>query len=248
MPKLDLVHRRNTNDYKKFKNRMNKYAWSDSMQEKDMSYAERDCKDMIMSILANDGDFSMSYNEAWDLIMNNKYMQEIINEIGFDTVSDIADPMILNFVDNPDVAPNGGWISESYDRSEEIARKYFYSLNKEKERGYTRYFVLNDGYFVKDIIADTDREAIHQFNELTSRTKRESKSAVITNNSENIKVDGYRGTWYVIDSAIYNGRKYFLLEHEYYGDETCGLIVDSRGNFVAETYDDIITGLEDHFA
>lgn len=50
--------------------------------------------------------------------------------------------------------------------SEEIARKYFVSLNKEKERGYTRYFILNDGYFVKDIVADSDKEAIDKFNKL----------------------------------------------------------------------------------
>lgn len=140
------------------------------------------------------------------------------------------------------------------DYSEEIARKYFYSLNKEREKGYTRYFVLNDGYFVKDIIADSDDEAIKLFNELTTKGKKENKSATIlstkplNDNSENIKVDGYRGTWYVIDSTTYNGKKYFLLEHEYYGDETCCLIVDKNGNFIDETYDDIITGLEDHFA
>lgn len=69
----------------------------------------------------------------------------------------------------------------------------------------------------------------------------------LNDNLEHIKVEGYHGYWHVIDSTIYNGRKYYLLEHEYYGDETCALIVDARGNFVAETYDDIITGLEDEF-
>lgn len=56
-------------------------------------------------------------------------------------------------------------IKES-DYSQEIARKYFVSLNKEKEKGYTRYFILNDGYFVKDIVADSDKEAIDKFNKL----------------------------------------------------------------------------------
>ena len=162
---LDLLHRQHTpdgrKDYRKFKNRMNQFAWSDTMREKDIPYSERACKDMIMSILANEGDFYMSYNDAWDLIMNNPYMEDIIDEMGFDAVSNIADIMILNFVDDPDVP-----LDESYDRSEEIARKYFVSLNKEKERGYTRYFILNDGYFVKDIIADNDKEAKQKFNKL----------------------------------------------------------------------------------
>lgn len=69
----------------------------------------------------------------------------------------------------------------------------------------------------------------------------------ITNKSEGIKIEGYRGKWYVIDDTIYNGRKWFLLEHETYGDETEALIVDQFGNVAGETWDDIRTGLEDIF-
>lgn len=161
---LDLVHRKHTpdgrKDYKKFKQRLPYNRFYDDEND---TYLEQNCKDMIMSILANEGDFNMSYNDAWDLIMNHPYMKDIIDEMGFDAVSDIADIMILNFVDDPDVP-----LDESYDHSEEIARKYFVSLNKEKERGYTRYFILNDGYFVKDIIADSDKEAKQKFYQLLS--------------------------------------------------------------------------------
>lgn len=58
------------------------------------------------------------------------------------------------------------------DHSEEIARKYFVTLNKEKERGFTRYFILNDGYYVKDIVADSDEEAVDKFNKYLSKNSK----------------------------------------------------------------------------
>lgn len=61
------------------------------------------------------------------------------------------------------------------DYSQEIARKYFVTLNKEKERGYTRYFILNDGYYEDDIIADSDEEAIDKFNHWLSNRSSKSK-------------------------------------------------------------------------
>ena len=44
---------------------------------------------------------------------------------------------------------------------------------------------------------------------------------------DKIEVPGHRGTWYIIDQAIHKGQKVFLLEHETYGDEAPGLIVNS---------------------
>ena len=51
---------------------------------------------------------------------------------------------------------------------------------------------------------------------------------------EGIKVEGYRGTWYVIDEAEYDGKTLYLLEHETYGDETAGLIVDDDANLMLD--------------
>ena len=65
------------------------------------------------------------------------------------------------------------------------------------------------------------------------------------NKTENIKVKGYRGTYYVIDETWRNGMKYFLLEHEDYGDEVPGVIVNIYGGSIGETWDDIETGLDD---
>lgn len=65
--------------------------------------------------------------------------------------------------------------------------------------------------------------------------------------TENIKINGYRGTWYVIDSTIRTGIKYYLLESEQYGDEVSALVINQFGNVISETYDDIDTALTDEF-
>jgi len=48
--------------------------------------------------------------------------------------------------------------------------------------------------------------------------------------SDNIKIKGHHGTWYVIDEK----EGLFLLEHEQYGDETTCLIVNSEGETVCD--------------
>lgn len=60
--------------------------------------------------------------------------------------------------------------------------------------------------------------------------------------SKGIKIDRYRGKWYVIDTAINNTFKYFLLEHETYGDESACLIVDQDGKIIV---DDVWNGFDD---
>ena len=64
----------------------------------------------------------------------------------------------------------------------------------------------------------------------------------ITNTSDKIKVEGHKGTWYVIDSSTYRGETVYLLEHEQYGDEAASIIVDENGELIAE---DIWNGFDD---
>lgn len=64
----------------------------------------------------------------------------------------------------------------------------------------------------------------------------------ITEHSEHIQVDGHEGTWYAIDSETINGVDYFLLEHEKYGDEAAGVIVNDKGQVVCE---DIWNGFDE---
>ncbi len=49
---------------------------------------------------------------------------------------------------------------------------------------------------------------------------------------ENIVLKGHIGTWYVIDEINYKGSKYYILEHEQYGDMTSHKIIDSKLNII----------------
>lgn len=60
--------------------------------------------------------------------------------------------------------------------------------------------------------------------------------------NENIKIVGYRGTWYVIGENTVNGEQLFLLEHETYGDETPCLIVNRNFEVIL---DDVYNGFSD---
>jgi hypothetical protein len=60
--------------------------------------------------------------------------------------------------------------------------------------------------------------------------------------SEHIKVIGHRGTWYVIAEITKYGKKYYLLEHETYGDEAAAICIREDGTVLL---DDIWNGLDD---
>lgn len=67
--------------------------------------------------------------------------------------------------------------------------------------------------------------------------------AKITEKSEHIRIEGWRGKWYVIDTMMDTKYgKIFLLEHETYGDETEGLIIDENGKVIC---DDVWNGFDD---
>jgi len=61
---------------------------------------------------------------------------------------------------------------------------------------------------------------------------------------DGIRVTGYRGTWYVIDETIIDGEKLYLLEHETYGDEAAGLIINDNLDVVC---DDVWNGFDDYY-
>lgn len=62
---------------------------------------------------------------------------------------------------------------------------------------------------------------------------------------QNIKIEGYRNHWSAIAKGKASGRIYYLMENDIYGDETCLLVIDTKGNVICETYDDIETALKD---
>ena len=61
--------------------------------------------------------------------------------------------------------------------------------------------------------------------------------------NDNIKVSGHIGTWYVIATKPYFGSTLYLLEHETYGDETSGVIIDDKNNLIL---DDVWNGFLDY--
>lgn len=61
---------------------------------------------------------------------------------------------------------------------------------------------------------------------------------------DEIRIDGWRGKWHVIDIKKYDGRDLALLEHSTYGGETEGLIVDARTHEVI--LDDVWNGWTDY--
>ena len=71
------------------------------------------------------------------------------------------------------------------------------------------------------------------------------KSDLITDENY-IRIDGYFGSWYVIDKMTVKDKTYYLLEHNTYGDETPNLCIDIHGKVYSDdTYDDLETVLTD---
>lgn len=71
----------------------------------------------------------------------------------------------------------------------------------------------------------------------------ESENRSIDLHSEGIEIEGYSGTWYVIDVQRIQDRDLFLLESEIYGDEAACLIVDENRNVVM---DNVHNGFDDY--
>lgn len=62
-----------------------------------------------------------------------------------------------------------------------------------------------------------------------------------------VRLDGYTNTWSAFEKLITeDGREYIIFENDVWGDETC-YVVTHQENLepICETYDDIVTALED---
>ena len=60
--------------------------------------------------------------------------------------------------------------------------------------------------------------------------------------TEDIKIEGYIGKWYIIDTM--ENPKLYLLEHSTWGDYSPCLIVDENYNVVLDT---VYNGFDDYF-
>lgn len=76
------------------------------------------------------------------------------------------------------------------------------------------------------------------------KEQEEKNNGLLHGDSYNITVEGHIGTWYAIDETEVNGEKFFLLEHEEYGDEAACVAVNEQGKLVAE---DLWNGFDEDF-
>lgn len=60
----------------------------------------------------------------------------------------------------------------------------------------------------------------------------------------NVKIEGYRGKWHSIDSIHFGTHTLYLMEHDYYDDETEGLIIDENNRLIC---DDVWNGFDDFY-
>ena len=63
---------------------------------------------------------------------------------------------------------------------------------------------------------------------------KKSLEGEITADSDALIIDGYEGTWYVVNTETVDGKDLFLLENEEYGDETFGIIIDKDRNVLVD--------------
>lgn len=66
--------------------------------------------------------------------------------------------------------------------------------------------------------------------------------ALVDEKTSGLAVEGHMGTWHTIDQVQVDGKDYFLMEHDTYGDEAAGVIVDENGKLMAE---DIFNGFDE---
>lgn len=63
-----------------------------------------------------------------------------------------------------------------------------------------------------------------------------------------VKIQGYHGTWSQIDRAVYQGKDYYLMESDNYGEGVPGIIVDKYLHVIIDDcYSGINVGLGDYF-
>lgn len=70
----------------------------------------------------------------------------------------------------------------------------------------------------------------------------QEKEIIVDRNTDRLKVEGHRGRWHVIDETEVDGKPYFLLEHDTFGDDAASIIVDQHGKLIVE---DVYNGFDD---
>lgn len=62
-----------------------------------------------------------------------------------------------------------------------------------------------------------------------------SEGAVIDADTKDYQIDGYEGSWQVVDYIIINGQQFYLLEHQKFQEQANKVILDRYGTLITET-------------
>lgn len=140
---------------------------------------------------------------------------------------------------------DGEWyFTKVVDADEELGGTYIYehgeklSRSEIEEKHIDRLSEIDLNRHEAEYGADGSRAFPH-LNDVPPQIQ----SQEINEKSDNIKIEGHSGTWYVIETETINGSNLFLLESEQYGDEAASLIVDGMRNIIL---DDVYNGFDDY--
>lgn len=105
----------------------------------------------------------------------------------------------------------------------------------------------HSGYFedYANAYINPNNDVVRRYQELTIQAyleehtpavqkAKKSLEGEISTDSDSLIIDGYEGTWYVVDTETVDGKELFLLENEEYGDETFGIIIDKDRNVLVD--------------
>ena len=105
----------------------------------------------------------------------------------------------------------------------------------------------HSGYFedYANAYINPNNDVVRRYQELTIQAyleehtpavqkAKKSLEGEISADSDSLIIDGYEGTWYVVDTETVDGKEIFLLENEEYGDETFGIIIDRDRNILID--------------
>lgn len=61
-----------------------------------------------------------------------------------------------------------------------------------------------------------------------------TSGTLITMDTENYQIDGKNGNWMATDTIIIDGEQFYLMEHQKYGNQAQGVILDAYGKMIVE--------------
>ena len=61
-----------------------------------------------------------------------------------------------------------------------------------------------------------------------------TSGALVTIDTKNYQIDGKKGNWAAADTVIIDGKQFYLMEHQEYGNQARGVILDAYGKTIVD--------------